>query len=159
MVKDPTCKNKNYRTDQLDLTIMMEINKLAIDKDYVEQLRADRPENDATEKVEALNAEIENITSQISKMMDLYALGHFDLDTINQKVAALNESKINLQKEIDALNGSKDEKAKLTPEQVQSIAELFNAPDLTLEQKRSIVQSLIYYIEIDGDDIFIHWKF
>ena len=31
--------------------------------------------------------------------------------------------------------------------------------DLTLEERRKVVQSLIYYIEIDKENIYIHWKF
>jgi hypothetical protein len=30
---------------------------------------------------------------------------------------------------------------------------------LTLQDKRNIIQSLIYYIEIDNEDVLIHWKF
>ena len=158
MVKDPNCKNKIHRAVDLDLAILMEINKLAIDPDYMKELQDEKPVNDAEDKAKAIKVEVEKIDSQISKMMDLYALGHFDLDTINQKVTALNENRNQLQKELEGLQGSNDEKNKLTPEQVKSIAELM-MDDLDLQQKRSIIQSLIYYIEIDGDDVLIHWKF
>lgn len=31
--------------------------------------------------------------------------------------------------------------------------------DAPLEEKRRILQSLIYYIEIDEEEVIIHWKF
>lgn len=158
MVKDPTCKNKSHRTDALDAFIIGEINKLAIDPAHFITAQEAKPVNDATDKIKALNGEIEKIDTQISRMMDLYAMGQFDLNTINVKVAALNDTKTSLQKEVDSLKGAHDEEDHLTAEQVQSIAALFN-DDLTLEQQRAIVQSLIYYIEVDEDNILIHWKF
>lgn len=95
---------------------------------------------------------------QISKMMDLYALGSIDLDFINKKVADLNATKTSLNKEIESLSGTTDDDTKLAPDEVKALAMAFG-DDATLEQKRAIVQSLIYYIEIDGDDVYIHWKF
>lgn len=91
-------------------------------------------------------------------MMDLYALGSIDLDVINNKVAALNTTKTSLNKEIESLNGAIEKDDKLSPEEVKNIAGLMDEAT-TLEQKRAVVQSLIYYIEIDGDDVYIHWKF
>jgi site-specific DNA recombinase len=158
MIKDPNCMNKNYTTPELDEAIVSQIKKLALDPMHMKEMQDTRPVNDASEKIKAINGEIEKIDAQISKMMDLYALGHFDLDVINTKVADLNGSKIKLQKELESLNGADDENDSLTAEQVKSIADLWD-DDLTLEQKRSIVLSLIYYIEIDNDDILIHWKF
>ena len=46
----------------------------------------------------------------------------------------------------------------MTDEQVRTIAGLMK-DDLPLEDKRNIVQSLIYFIEIDEEDVIIHWKF
>lgn len=158
MIKDPNCQNKIYTMQELDNVIIGEISKLALDPLRMKAVQEARPVNDAKEKIKTITAEIEKIDGQISKLMDLYALGSIDLDFINTKVSDLNKTKTDLQKEIEALSGSTKEEEKLTLEQVQSIAALFKH-DLTLEQKRSIVQSLIYYIEIDNEDVLIHWKF
>ena len=89
--------------------------------------------------------------------MDLYALGTIDLSVISDKVAALNNNKTALSKELDSLNVP-DKEDVMSAEQVMEIAALMN-DDLPLDDKRNIVQSLIYYIEIDEDNIAIHWKF
>jgi hypothetical protein len=76
---------------------------------------------------------------------------------ISDKVAELNNTKTALSKELDSLKVP-DDKDVMTDEQIRSIAALMK-DDLPLEDKRNIVQSLIYYIEIDEENIIIHWKF
>lgn len=158
MIKDPNCKNKNFRAEELDNLILSEIGKLAVDPLYYNKLREEKPANDNASKIETLNAEVEKINSQIGKMMDLYALGNIDLDFINEKVSELNQTKTSLQKELEALNGANNSDDVLTLEQVQSVAQILT-DDMDIEQMREIVRSLIYYIEIDNEDIYIHWKF
>lgn len=62
-----------------------------------------------------------------------------------------------LSKEIESLNVPKDSEF-LTKEQVMELASLMK-DDAPLEEKRRILQSLIYYIEIDEEEVIIHWKF
>ena len=157
MIKDPNCRNKNYGMDELESAILGEIHTLAIDPARIEQVRENRPVSDVTEKRKSITSEIAKIDTQISKMMDLYALGTIDLDVISDKVAGLNATKTALTKELDSMNVpvSKDV---MTDEQIRSIAGLMK-DDLPMEDKRNIVQSLIYYIEIDEENIIIHWKF
>ena len=157
MIKDPTCKNKNYRMDVLEGAILDEINRLIIDPNRIEEVRENRPVNDNAEKIKTITSEIEKIDTQISKMMDLYALGTIDLDVISSKVGELNNTKISLQKEIASLDVPNSD-ATMSEEEIRSIAALMK-DDLPLEDRRNIVQSLIHHIEIDEDNIIIHWKF
>lgn len=157
MIKDPNCKNKNYRMEVLEAAILGEIHQLAIDPERIEQVRENRPVSDTAEKIKSITSEIAKIDTQISKMMDLYALGTIDLDVISEKVSDLNSTKTALSKEMDSLNVPDTEDV-MTDEQIRSIAALMK-DDLPLEDKRNIVQSLIYYIEIDEENIIIHWKF
>lgn len=158
MIKDPNCKNKNYRDDILDRFILEQISKLALDAEHIQGVRDAKPINDVSMKIQTINKEIESIDSQISNMMDLYSLNQMPLDVINQKVTALNETKTKLAKELDNLNVPTDGE-ELTTEQIQNLAELLNNANLDLNEKRQIIQALIYYIEIDNEDIVIHWKF
>lgn len=157
MVKDPNCQNKYHRTDALDAAILSEIKKLSIDPDYVDHVRKNRPKNDIGEKIKSITLEIEKINSQISKMMDLYSMGTIDMDMISTKVADLNKTKTSLQSELDSLDVPDGEE--MSTEEVQSTASLLNAKDITLEEQRNIIQSLMHYIEIDNEDVYIHWKF
>ena len=157
MIKDPSCRNKNYRYEELDAAILGEIKQLVIDPNRINEIRKNRPVSDTTEKIKAITSEIAKIDTQISKMMDLYAMGSIDMDMISTKVADLNKTKLSLQKEIDSLDVPDSDE--MTVEEIQSIAAMMSDEKLSLTDKRNIIQSLIYYIEIDNDDILIHWKF
>lgn len=157
MIKDPNCKNKNYRAEELDAAILGELKKLATDPEYVNHVRENKPKNDVNEKIKSITSEIEKINSQISKMMDLYSMGNIDMDMISTKVAELNKTKTALQKEIDSLDVP--DKEEMTVEEIQSIASMMDDKNLNLADRRNIIQSLIYYIEIDNEKILIHWKF
>lgn len=157
MIKDPSCRNKNYRYEVLDAAVLGEIRQLTLDPGRIENLRQNRPVSDTTEKVKAITQEIAKIDTQISKMMDLYALGSIDLDVISGKVGALNETKASLKKELEGLNVPETDDT-MTEAKIVEIASMMK-DDLPLEDKRAIVQSLISYIEIDEENITIHWKF
>lgn len=157
MIKDPNCKNKYHRTDALDAAILEEIKKLSIDPEYVDYVRKNKPQNDVNEKIKSITSEIEKINSQISKMMDLYSMGSIDMDMISTKVTELNKTKTSLQQELNSLDVPEEDE--MTVEEIQNIASLMDDENLDLADKRKIIQSLIYYIEIDEEDILIHWKF
>lgn len=156
MIKDPNCKNKYHRAELLDAAILAEIKKLSVDPEYVEYVRKNKPKNDVNEKIKSITSEIEKINSQISKMMDLYSMGSIDMDMITNKVSELNKTKTALQQELNSLDVPEEDE--MTVEQIQNIASLMD-DDLDLADKRKIIQSLIYYIEIDEEDILIQWKF
>lgn len=157
MIKDPNCRNKNYGAEELDEAILAEIKKLSIDPEYIIHVRANKPKNDVNDKIKSITLEIERINAQISKMMDLYSMGSIDMDMISTKVAELNKTKTALQKEIDSLDVPDEDD--MSVEDIQSLASLMDDESLDLASKRNIIQSLLYYIEIDNDNIIIHWKF
>lgn len=159
MIKDPNCKNKNYRASVLEDLIIGEISKLAINPDYIDQVKETKPLNDNIEKSKTIQKEIEGIASQISNLMDLYSLGSMPIDVINQKVTSLNDTKIALEKELENLAVPDTDDEGMTNQEIQTLAGMMNNENITLEDKRRIIQSLIYYIEIDNENIAIHWKF
>ena len=52
MVKDPNCKNKNWKMEDLDALVFAEIGKLAVDPDYISNARADNlKKSDTADKI------------------------------------------------------------------------------------------------------------
>ena len=159
MVKDPDCKNKNWRMEALDKIVLDEIRKLSLDPNYIHEIRhAKNIENDTVNKVEIINKEIQNIATQISRFMDLYGAGTFTIEQVSGKVEPLNEQKKKLEKELANLNADSGE---LTEEETFNIVKSF---DDILERGdfneiRLVIEALIYYIELDEDNVYIHWKF
>lgn len=158
MVKDPNCKNKNWRMKDLDDILLAEIRSLATDPGRVAEIQKDKPKTDEPNKVDILQKEIEKLDAQISRFMDLYGEGLFTIEQVKGKVDPLNESRKNILREIDKLNA---EAGKLSPEEMAEIVE--SIPDVLdhgdFNEIRNLIETLIHFVELDNDDIYIHWKF
>lgn len=159
MIKDPNCQNKNWKMTELDNIIFDEIKKLALDPDYILNIRAEKlRKSDAPNKIAIIKKEIEKLNEQISRFMDLYGIGRFTIDQVSDKVDPLNDRKKALEKELESLTGDVGE---LTDEETIQIVKSFG--DIlsrgNFDEIRLVIESLIYYIELDNEDITIHWKF
>lgn len=159
MIKDPNCKNKNWKRAELDNIVFEEIRKLAMDPNYIYELSKKKIDtSDTPSKIDIIKKEIEKIDDQISRFMDLYGIGKFTIDQVSSKVDPLNNQKRGLEKELADLNA---EAGAITEEEaieiVKSFGDILDRGDF--DEIRLEIESLIYYIEIDNDDVYIHWKF
>ena len=158
MIKDPSCMNKYWRMEVLDEIVLNEIKKLAIDPEYINSLKEAAPVAETPDKIKILQNEIESIDVQISRFMDLYGIGKFTIEQVSQKIDPLNDRRSALEKEFNKLNF---ERGAITEEQAIEIISSFE--DVlergNFDEIRLVIESLIYYIELDNDDVYIHWKF
>ena len=159
MIKDPNCKNKNWKMAELDDLVINEIKQIALDPDYIRNARSESMKKaDSGDKIAILEKEIEKLDAQISRFMDLYGIGKFTIDQVSGKIDPLNEERSKLQNELDALTA---ETGELTEEEtiriVQELDDILERNDFN--EIRQLIELLIYYIEIDNDDVYIHWKF
>ena len=155
MVKDPNCRNKTYRDRDIESIIYGEIRKLKTDPSYFPELKKSV---DNSAKRAMLEKRVVQIDNQLSKLMDLYTLGDLDLNVIKSKIAPLSGEKKSLESEIKSLEEEVSGKPKA---EVLSLVEQFNeayeSGDTSL--MHDIIAELIDHIEIDGEDIRIHWNF
>ena len=158
MIKDPNCKNKHYRMDDLNNMIFNEIKKLKVDPEYIKLLKKEAEKTDEVQKIKSIEHQIKNIGNQLSRFMDLYGLGRYSIEELDEKTAPLTAQRTKLKKELEKLTAASK---RLTEDQVMHLVESF---DEVLESsdiyaKRSIVEQLIDRIEIDGEIVTIHWNF
>lgn len=158
MIKDPNCKNKNYKMDDLDNLIFDEIRKLAKDTSKVHEIRQEKFSDDVKEKENLIRKEIARIDAQKSKYMDFYAIEEYTMEEVQAKTRPLNEQKKKLEQELNALSNNK---SALSEEEavrlIESFEDILNEGDY--EQIKMLINSLIERIEIDDEDIDIYWKF
>lgn len=159
LVKDPNCKNKNWNVADLDNIVLGEIKKLVINPDLVHQAQEQRIEkSDASEQIEILRKEIKKIDAQISRFMDLYGVGKFTIEQVMGKVDPLNLQRYALNNEIEFLSRTPGQLSEAeTLEILSTVDEALESADF--DEVRQIIESLIYKIELDDDEIAIHWKF
>ena len=155
-VRDPHCKNKNWNIEKLTNIIFDEIRKLSLDPNYFEEIRDDSIQED---KRSILEAEIEKIDAQLSRVMDLYILENIPLQTLEVKTSELNEQRLKLEEELESMEEESSEK--LSKKEAEEIFQNFDAiiKRANFEEIRSVLAALIEKIVLDGEDIEIHWRF
>lgn len=149
IIHDPNCKNKIWRMDALDEMVFDQIRKI--------RLEGSAPTTSSTsDQKRILEAEIDKITAQIEKLVDLYSSDKIPLPILNKKVEALMEEQTGIQNEIDSLDQDR-----MDPEEVRQLINSFDDILKTgsFEDIRSILESLIDHIVIDNEDITIFWRF
>lgn len=140
------CHNRHWRMNELDEIIFNEIRKLRVDPSYCLQSK--------TDNTPVLRKEIEKISDQIDRLISLYAVDDIPVDSLQEKIRNLNEQRNKLESQLES-------SPSMSIDEAQSIAESF---DPVLESGdfrkiRSLIESLIDEIILDGEDIEIHWSF
>lgn len=159
MIKDPNCKNKNWKMVELDNLVFEEIKKFAFDPEYVREIKEKKIQQaDNTDKISIIEKEINKLDEQISRFMDLYGVGKFTIEQVSSKVDPLNKTRRGLQQELDALIA---ESGRLTVDEAVALAASFTEvlEYGTFDEIRLIIDTLINRIVIDNEDITIHWNF
>ena len=149
------CKNKMYAASELEYLIVTEIKKLAFDNNY---LQSKMKASDNTEDLSVLQRQLDALEAQKERILDLYQLGTLRIEDLNERIEKINNDSLRIVAQMESLQSIS---AELTMEDVTDL--LLSCSDIfengTMEEKRNIVTSLIKYIEIDNDDINIHWAF
>lgn len=154
LVIDENCKNKIWKMDELDNLIFAEIKKLALDPMHI-QGTMEAPDD----KTPVIMGEIDNIGHKISKLMDLYLMDGISKDSLTEKINGLSEQKIKLEQELEDIR--KKQSTKPTKNQIMVAATSFSdvLEHGSFQEIRNIITQLIHHIDIDGEDITIHWNF
>ena len=146
MIKNPNCKNKIWRRDELEKIVFDEIKKLSLDPDLIHE---PKPKTDGTEK------EINSINKQIDRYLKLYGIGRIDTDDLDRIVLPLEEKRNAL---MEKLKPSEERISETDArKKVLSFAEILENGNFN--EIREILEALIERIEIDDDDIDIFWNF
>lgn len=143
-IKDPNCKNKVWKMNELDELIFDEIRNLKIEP---QELHVSQQET------QNFADEIDKIDNQIKRLMDLYSVGDMPLDIIQQKVSELNSQR----NKLESYEPPESISMELISDSLLTFDDILKGGDLA--EIRSILGVLIDYIELDNDDIVIHWNF
>ena len=152
MIKDPACKNKIWKVEELDTLIFDEIRKLRVESDRVERKNGQK-EKSLHKK--ALEKNLDAVSRKISRLIDLYSDEQITADELSEKIKSLEKERSRLR---EAISGLKEDKS---PKDVKKLVEdLESALESgSLQERRAIIEQLIRRIDLDGDDVTIHWAF
>lgn len=154
-IKDPNCKNRNYRDKELDEIVFNEIRKLKSEPLYISEIQGSV---DNSYKIKQIEDRIGKVESQISKFMDLYSIGGIELESIGDKIRPLNEEKKALEAQLAELVVPDE---KVSEDEIMSLVDAFESvlAEDDCQKIHAVVSTLIEKVVIDGEFVRIHWKF
>lgn len=154
-IKDPNCRNKNYRDMDLDEIVFNEIRKLKSEPLYISEIQGSV---DNSFKIKQIEERIGKVESQISRFMDLYSVGGIDLESIGDKIRPLNEEKKALEAQLADLIVPDE---KVSEDEIVSLVDAFESvvAEGDCQKIHAVVSTLIEKVVIDGEFVRIHWKF
>ena len=155
MIKDPNCKAKNWKMDELDNLVFSEIRKLVLDPDGLLTI-ADGQEP-PEKRIRILQDEIDRLDGMISRYLDLYALNRLPIEMIDQKITPLQEQKDSLLDQIETIEEEQDNDLQASIDLIMGFGDILEKGDFG--EIRMALEQLIDRIDIGDDDITIHWKF
>lgn len=145
MVRDPNCKNDYLKEDELDRLVLDQIRSLVVDPSALADPAPAVPERD-------IAGELAGLRKKRDRLIDLYAGGTIDRDDLSRRLEPIDRQISETVAEMNRPAPAADARAAIS-----SFGEYIDAG--TKEQARLLVLALIDRIEIDGQDVFIHWKF
>ena len=108
--------------------------------------------------IQIIKDKIEKINAQKSRFMDLYGLGEFSVDELQNKITPLNNQKTLLEQELENI---KQEEAQLS--ESETIKLVSNIEDILQRNEfveiRTVIDTLIDRITVDDENITIKWNF
>lgn len=158
MIRDPNCKNDRWPVAKLDAIIIEQIRKLALDPSAFERIAHPSCEADAQQKREILQLRLDALKEQTERLLDLCQMGGLAAAAAAERLISLQAESDALRAELDALN---DPVPSAALENARTL--LTSAASVldkgTREEKSELVHSLIDRIDLDGENIDIHWRF
>ena len=156
MVKDPNCKNRNWKAQELEDLIEKKVLEVLRSPEMAAELaelnRAKQAEPDRNSEIEK---RVHEIDRQINKLMELYQRDDIPADVLGENVSKLYNEKKALQNSIVAKSDAPS--FDLMQNLITDAAQIWDCADDT--QKRHILQNLIRRIVLTDDDVKIEWNF
>ncbi len=157
MVKDPDCKNKIWKAQDLEPQIESQIRELLrspqIAKDIIESRPKSVPVNQNTD----IEKRIREIDKQIGKLMELYQREDMPPELLGERINKLYGERTALQSALVPVAEPDTMPFDLVEELIADAAQIWDFADES--QKRRIMQSLISRIILTDDEVKIEWAF
>lgn len=157
MVKDPNCKNKTWKGQELEKKIDDKIRELLSSPQMAKELSMNKPKSVPVSKNVDIEKRIHNIDKQIGKLMELYQQDDMPPELLGERINKLYCERTALQSSLTPVAEPDAVPFDLVEELISNAAQIWDFADES--QKRRIIQSLISKIILTDDNIEIIWAF
>jgi len=154
-VKDPNCKNDNWRIEELDNVVLTQLYHMIFDEDYFDA-NFTGSASEAPDPTQIQNR-IKQIDAQISKMIDLYQIGELPIEQISARVKRLQLEKDSLENQLSEKPADKEavkQRFMGARDELQYILRCG-----IIEEQRLFVSSFVDKVFIRDGSVEIAWRF
>ena len=146
MVKDPNCKNKIWDESELDQIVIDHLKDFDFTNHEVK-------ESDTQSRIDHKEKQLTAIDNQLSKLKDIYMMDLLTKEELQTKSKSLLDRKKLLEKEVSELNIEPDGQ-----ELIQTL-KTFYWDGADKKDYMILIDTLIDYIELDDDSVYIYLNF
>ncbi len=157
MIKDPNCKNKIWKSAELESIIDAKIRDVLRSPELVADIAASRPKPKPVARNVDIEKRLREIDHQIAKLMELYQKDDIPADLLGENINKLYTEKTALQESIPSVHEPEAMPFDLAQELLSDAAQVWDFADES--QRRRIMQSLISRIVLTDDNVDIEWAF
>lgn len=156
-IKDPNCKNPNWRIQELDCIVKNSIAILVGGMGLDKIIHSVENKNENILDCDKIKNRLLEIDHQISRLIDLYQIADAPDEQLKKRIETLSFEKQRLCKEINQLhNKSKEDALQLCKKKQSHFAS--NLDSCETEMSRLLVSSLVDHILIGEDTLEVFWK-
>lgn len=161
MIKDPNCKNKIWKADELEGLIKDKVREVLQSTDLAREIAESRKHKTELPKKTDASTEkrIKEIDQQVDRLMKLYQLDDMPADILSANINRLYKEKELLQETLEPEEKHEESKLPfdLAEELLADAAQVWDFADEA--QQRRIMQSVIKKITLNDDRVDIDWAF
>ncbi len=159
MKQEDKCPAALYDMEILENTILQKLEDYRVNSDLIDELFSDDTSKHDELEREALEKEIKESDKKLSKLVDLYLNGTISSEILDEKKIAIEHDKDIYLSKLKKLKDSTSKENKVI--KFKSILEETKSSifELSYDQQKQIVRSLINSIILKGDAVRIEWLF
>jgi len=159
MKQKDKCPADLYDMKNLEYTILERIEYYRMNPDLIESLLSNDTSKQDTLEREALNKKVKESDKKLSKLVDLYLNGTISSEILDEKKISIEHDKNVYLSKLNKLTNDTNKENKIIA--FKSILQNTNSSifELSYEQQKQIVRSLIKSITLKADKVTIEWLF
>lgn len=162
MIKDPNCKNRNWKKAELESHVESEIMKLATDDQYLYESIKKRIAEDSDSSSASIREELASVDDQIKQAMEDYQKPDgLSVDEVSAKINELYNKKKELSEKAVLVEKTSGSGVRHIPDSIKSLLRDVQTSwgDWDVKHRRYVLRQLLDRIEIEGDSVSFAWSF
>lgn len=162
MIRDPECKNRNWKKEELETMVEDEIMKLAGDEQYLLESIKKRATEESDSSSASSREELARIDEDIKRAMEDYQKPDgLSVDEVSAKINELYNKKKVLSEKIASVDKIAGSGFSGIPDSIRLLLQDVSHSwgDWDVKHRRYVLRQLLDRIEIRGDNVSFVWSF